>query len=122
MKKSEFLQAVQAELDNIKAKATKKEIKKLDFSKLLYFDRENCIYGLMTGECQSERARELQPKHYSAGFCRGESFSKQIITKGNQFTPLEIYLYIVANKYEDRSKKHKEIIQYLKGEIKTIEL
>jgi hypothetical protein len=121
MKKAEFLQLVQIELDNIKEKATEEEIGNLDF---VGFNQEmprNCIYGQMTGECDSDRAHELQVKTFSDigfdWFC-GEflTFSSQSMEKGNEFTYLEKYLFMV------KSPQHEKIIQYLKSEINTIKL
>lgn len=116
MKKVEFLSLVQNELDTIKAKATKEEIKKLDFIKFVHSSRHECIYGLMTGNCKSERAKELYPKMFNSApkWVQYEAFSKQSYKKGGCFTPLEKYLYMVDE------NQHFKIIQYLKNKIKTI--
>jgi len=58
IKKTEFLQAVEAEVHAIKLHATTDEIEKL----LSSFDgenRANCVYGQLTGSCESPRAKEL---------------------------------------------------------------
>lgn len=124
MKKSEFLVLVQNELDTIKAKATKEEIEQLSMSRFDYSKPEKCIYGLMTGNCYSDRAKELYPKQYSnieIHPYNGENyfpFKKQSYSKKGdvKFTPLEKYLYMV------NAPQHEKIIQYLRNEIETIKL
>lgn len=121
MKKSEFLLEVKAELDNIKSKATQEEISKLDFNGFDHKYNDTCIYGQMTGWCNSDRAKELSPKVYKTitktvieGYL---PFSKQnMSTNEKRYTALEKYLYMV------KRPMHEKIISYLKGEIDTIEL
>lgn len=117
MKKADFLLEVMAELDNIKAKATKEEIGRLNLESFNPNSPTKCIYGLMTGECFSNRAKELTPKTYdSIGW--GNSFGRQQFTKGNMecFTALEKYLYMV------KEATHAKIIDYLKGSTSVLEL
>lgn len=124
MKKAEFLQEVQAELDTIKTRATKKEIARLNFDNFNHESIRGCIYGQMTGGCNSERALQLQGKKYDEIKMDGElfskeepiSFSKQDFKKGDYFTSLEKYLYMVE------APQHDKVIQYLKGEVSTIKL
>jgi hypothetical protein len=118
MKKSEFLAMVQEELDTIKTKATKEEIGKLELSKFSHRSRYECIYGLMTGICKSDRAKEIFGKTFDniPKWIDYQPFSKQSLKKGNNFTPLEKYLYMV-DEYQ-----HIKIIQYLKNIIETISL
>lgn len=135
MDKQEFLQEVQEELDNIKTKATKKEINNLKFKDLMHDSSSSCIYGLLTGDCKSDRAKELSPKNYY--YVQLDEFEKDpwaILTNDNfypfeeqdfktssvigygVFTALEKYLFMVD------PLKHKQIIKYLKGTLKTINL
>ena len=119
MKKEEFLQMVKDELDTIKTTATKNEIQRLDFKIFDEASSELCIYGQMTSHCSSARAFELMPKKFE--FFAGESFSfvpfsKISFREGTKFTALEKYLVMVDK------KMHKQIIQYLKGEINVINL
>jgi len=62
MKKSEFLKDVKHEIDMLKKHATKEELSKLDFYKFNYKSGFQCIYGQMTGTCESKRAEELMGK------------------------------------------------------------
>lgn len=122
--KKQFLKEVVAELDTIREKATKEELKRLDFNKFRFYKPENCIYGQLTGNCHSIRAAVIMPKSYSGiTSINGNiekinpiDFSQLDTGRGRLFTALEQYLYIVD------SDKHREILQYLKGEIKTIEI
>lgn len=117
MKKSEFLLEVMAELDNIKAKATKEELSRLNIESFYVNSPNMCIYGLMTGICTSNRAKELSPKvYYSVG--SGNSFAEQSFYKMGHpcFTALEKYLYMV------RKPTHSKIIDYLTGKIAKIQL
>lgn len=120
MKKEKFIKKVQKELDNIKAKATPEEIAKLEFKKFQHDSGSACIYGLMTGDCDSDRALEIQPKKYAdidgCGWDSGYEFEKQSYEKGTDFTALEKYLFMVER------PKHKEIIKYLKGKTDSVNL
>lgn len=115
MKKSTFFKEVKVELDAIKKNATQEEIQKLDFTDFNHQKVGRCIYGQMTGYCFSKRANEIQKKKYKdLGFIIDTSFEGHNFTKGNKYTALEKYLFMVS------PDKHLEIIQYLKGEINEI--
>ena len=58
IKKTEFLQAVEAEVHAIKLHATTKEIGRL-LSKFNGQTQTKCVYGQLTGSCESSRAKEL---------------------------------------------------------------
>ena len=123
MKKSKFLQLVKEELDNIKLNATQDEIDSLDFGAFSSEYSQYCIYGQMTGLCDSDRARELTPKGYlTRNYELGGSFTAQGIVRGSLFTPMEIYLVMVSEEHSDRTEKHREIIDYLKGRQDSIKL
>lgn len=130
MKKSEFLVMVQNELDTIKKIATPKEIRKLNFGTFAYNEGGSCIYGQMTGYCESPRAKMIMPKVFenvqkdnleiddeedkTTYSFREQDFMPTMSNYG--FTPLEKYLYMVGG------AMHKKIIKYLKGEIDSINL
>ena len=108
---------VQHELYTIKTNATIQEINKLNFNEFSHNRPAYCIYGQMTGKCDSERAKELYQKMFDdVPYDEYVPYSKQSFKKGKEFTPLEKYLYMV------HSSKHKEIIQYLKNDICNIKL
>ena len=53
---------VKDEAENLKKYALPRELAKLSFSKLFPWAYNKCIYGQMTGNCHSERAKELLSK------------------------------------------------------------
>ncbi len=122
MRKKDFLAEVMNEIEIIKTKATPSEIGKLNIDSFNHTIFRLCIYGLMTGDCDSVRALDMYPKQYAA--INGNDtkdytpFTKQNMARGsfNGFTPLEKYLYMV------KRPMHKKIISYLKGETQSIKL
>lgn len=120
MNRKEFLEAVVAEIENIKLNATKEEKDKLNKESFEHFTVSKCIYGQMTGMCDSARAVELTPKSYERTTYRwtlAESkFSDLEFEHGESFTALEKYLYIISP--EERF----HIIDYIKGETKTLNI
>jgi hypothetical protein len=122
MKKVEFLLEVKAELDNIKAKATKEELSNLNIDRFNHNRNSRCIYGQMTGDCDSRRAMELAPKIYHRlgdgdkhGFAK-QDFQKREGLNQNYYTALEKYLFMV------KKPTHSKIIDYLTGKINNIQL
>lgn len=117
MKKSKFIKEVLIELEGIKARATKEEINRLNFD---HRKPAYCIYGQMTGTCNSDRAIEIYGKNYEEISREYNEdlviFDKQDFSKGNWFTALEKYLFMVE------APVHEEIIKFLKGEVETIKL
>ena len=57
--KEQFLADVVAEAIALKKNATPEEIGRLDFDTLRPENKERCIYGQMTGDCDSLRAIDL---------------------------------------------------------------
>lgn len=114
-----FLSKVKREIKHIKKHATEDEKSLLNFSDFNHTSRFECIYGQMTGECDSERALALYPKKYIS--CGGVfdyhiPFEKHSFEKGTQFTPLEKYLYMV------KSDVHQHIIEYIRGEVNRLKI
>lgn len=122
MKKSVFLIAVIAEIKRIKRLATDEEIAKLNFSRFEHWSSCDCIYGQMTGHCDSKRANEIMPKkfadvdaeHSTIHVNHKYKFSDQSFKKGTYFTALEKYLYMCPK------TTHKHIFDFLKGKTKTL--
>lgn len=118
MKKTEFLQMVLQEADHLREHATDEEKGKLDFSKLQITEAQHCIYGQMTGVCDSLRAFELYGKLFDGHGGGYETFS-QLLHDGvfnpadeKEFalTPIEVYITM-------KGSKNKSLISYIKGEI-----
>jgi len=123
MKKSTFLEHVETEATHIRENATNEEINKLDFDYLDPEHVEHCIYGQMTGKCDSERARELTPKSfrstpalgYKESFTKWDKFRRQPTRSFGKFvgfTHLEVYIMLKGAKTE-------ELLKYIKGVNKT---
>jgi hypothetical protein len=105
---------VTAELQHLKENATPEELARLNYDTFIPFSSVNDLYGQMTGNCFSERAKELYPKKY--GHLERLKDKKEVF-KYNFFvdkfyTPLEYYSSL-------KKAKNKKIIQYLKGEINS---
>lgn len=121
----EFKKEVKREMDLIILHQTKEKINKLDFSELDSSDSNLCIYGQMEGCCDYQSAIDLFSKTCRFMYrCLDYLYDlEEIDTKLNYkesikefcFSPLEVYIYQAGAKNED-------VIKYLKGEIKTIEL
>ena len=130
MKKSKFLKEVMTEINHLRNNATPEEKDRLDFESFIQTSSRQCIYGQMTGHCNSIRAKELYPKTYyyiknKAGEYHPNGylpFSKHEFKDGDRVTPLEKYLYMCANRDGTKSKTHRHIIDYIKGNRKTLKL
>lgn len=115
MTKDEFLKEVIKEVKTIKKKATKEELANLDINK---FNPDNvylCIYGMLTGDCNSFRARELYQKCLVDIDKKKNIEQLNIHSESGYFTLLEQYL--ISN-----PKNYHNIIPYLKGEEKQLKI
>jgi len=97
------------ELHALKKNATPSEIALLDIKTFKAYTKNQCIYGQMTGSCDSARAKELTPKTTNL-----YNHDRAV------FTPLEVYLLRLPR--EAKKSTHKRIINFLKGGQKTITL
>lgn len=121
MKKREFVKMVIDEIEAIKVRATDEEKSKLDFSKFNHRNIRDCIYGQMTGSCDSKRAKEIMGKKFEdiepeVIISKLSSFESQSFNIGSWFTSLEKYLYMVG------PEVHLDIIEYIKGLTQTLKL
>ncbi len=94
------------EIETIRQHATEEEKARLNWEDFHPSSDENCIYGLMTGHCDSVRARQL---------ARMSGNEKSIHPAGwsYQVSPMEIFIH-------DHEELNFEIIQYIKGEINEL--
>lgn len=114
---------VKIEAANLLKYAKKSELDKLNINTLMPSSIKYCVYGQMTGNCESKRAYELFYK-CNKYFVSYHEFKKadSVDTKAKQasyFSPIEWFLF------EDKSaggKDTKTLIKYLKGENKTLKL
>jgi hypothetical protein len=109
---------VRKEAEALKIHATKEERERLDIANLNAVDPEKCIYGLLTGECDSDRADELiqacnkillQYEPCSENLMVVEGFKKW------RWSPIEVYI----GKEESNNAS---LISFLRGETETLEL
>lgn len=112
--RKEFLKEVKTEIRNIRKNATDEEKGKLDFYSFVCDSSCDCIYGQMTGNCNSKRANILTPKSYK--FLTRQPSVVPFLDKGKDYTALEKYLLIV------KPVTHRKIIDYIKGEITTLKI
>jgi hypothetical protein len=98
--------------------ATKEELGRLDFEVLDPNHPERCIFGLMTGECDSDRASELI-QLCTKVFLKNKDCSDEIeVTdkfKKWKWSPIEVYIMRPEARNEN-------LIAFLKGETDNLEL
>lgn len=115
--KKQFLEDVAAEATALKEHATAEELAKLDFSNLSANDVARCVYGQMTGYCDSERASILimqcAPKLYNALYDGQTHPIKDFETF--YWSPIEKYIL-------GDDAKNANLIAFLKGERKDLVL
>lgn len=112
------------EANHLRKYATDKEKSKLDFDTLDIADPTLCIYGQMTDNCHSDRAKELFDKKFSAigrqceddiraGCVLFTDWIKEDKSWSNLiFSPIEVYITL-------KGSKNEQLIHYIKGEINT---
>jgi hypothetical protein len=109
---------VRKEAEALREHATKDELGRLDIEQVDPTDPERCYYGLMTGECDSDRASELIQKcttvflintHYENEVEVSEGFKKY------KYSPIEYYIGLPK-------AKNKSLIAFLRGETDNLEL
>ncbi len=138
--KKQFLADVMHEIDALKANADENEINKLNFENFDPISPSHCIYGQMTGNCCSPRAKELMDK-----CCIRELDLTKIDGDINERDFIEVkemvngaysgrtwrndgngrsyyYLSSLEGYIQLGHSKNKGIIAYLKGERKTLSL
>lgn len=125
-KKRTLRSLVKKEADKLKRFATQEEIAKLNFGKLEPTNRNECIYGQMTGDCYSGRANELivecaervysVNKHDNAMDKNNRLNGAPTIKKTTDrkywyHSPIEMFIAYDKNK----GVNSKRLIDYLKG-------
>ena len=140
MKKQDFLEEVRREIKAIKEHATLEEINLLDINYLNATSPEYCIYGQLTGSCESLRAKTLMQKgcvrvvnttgsnlafdiegstfqnikKYINGLFKGKGWGGRS-RNYSYLSALECYIML-------KGAKNANIIAYLKGEKETLNL
>jgi hypothetical protein len=108
-------EAVYAEIEHIKAVATKSELRRLTVKLLNPLSDYECIYGLMTGDCKSLRAFEITGGlKFKSERIMTSRLSPTTIVYGadhaleRKFTPLELHI-------AEYSQDIRGIVAYLRG-------
>lgn len=121
-----FPKLVIEEAKALRRHATKEEKELLQFCNLSPSNRMKCVYGLMTGECYSNRATELIEKCakrvYKANHIPSCIERKDLngSPKGEDrcgyWSPIEVFIA----KNGDGSEMNRRLISFIKGEIKSL--
>lgn len=137
--RKQLAELVKAEAKKLRALATPQEKKNLNINTLDPNAIWSCIYGQMTGSCDSQRSIELIRascpiviKFNLKKHIKGTPYRLGVISKsknGNQitkgriyqdearyFSPIEMFILREENKESNNAK----LIKYLKGETKTL--
>ena len=133
----ELFSLIQQESDLLKIYATQEEIGKLDV-RTLENTRTKCVYGQMTGSCDSKRAIELIQKCCSRVYTvttKPQINGSPLEEKRNDelgalkyFSPIETLICITSMKspgpfgFLVDSQNIKDLIAYLKGEKEQLTL
>ena len=109
---------VRKEAEALRAHATKDERERLDIDKLDPANIYLCIYGMCTGNCESDRASQLIKK-CAPIYITSESDPNHMKTttefRGYHWSPIEYYIGFPE-------AKNANLISYLRGETDTLTL
>lgn len=118
----ELKELVREEARNLREKATKEELARLDIKTLYPSSITECIYGMITGDCFSDRAVSLIRQCCSQVIEGGSiSYSEEIIGSPIDYKRIEFWSPIEKYITEDEGN-NANLIAYLKGETDTLEL
>lgn len=125
MRKDILIKRVKEEAKKLRKLATKEELKNLSFVFLNPCSAQNCIYGQMTGNCNSERALALIESSCDRVYdwvCQSKfklngSLNREIRSlRGYQYSAIEAFIILPENK----ELNNRILIEYLRGERKTL--
>lgn len=123
---------VRKEAEALRVHATAAELEMIEFNSLKSDDRTACIYGLMTGDCYSERAAHLIDKcaitHFEGLPEDMEEVSRYLTEKPKYFldTRVDPWLPSTFSAIESYiclpEADTANLIAYLRGETENLEL
>lgn len=123
----EFPELVIEEATALREHATTEEKNNLNFNRLVPDNDYSCIYGQMTGYCFSRRASELIQKScqkvYTAfkipAYTTEQNLNGTPIGRERHeyWSPIEVF---ITGKRDDQEELNRRLIQFIKGEIKTL--
>ena len=139
--KKQFLADVEHEIRMLKEHATQEEVEKLDFQLFNPRRSDGCIYGQMTGECDTPRAKELMDKacirvlDFGPGYDLEDcssfiaikeningSYTGQDWYSGDNIERHMFYLSSLEGYICFKNAKKEHIIDFLKGKVETLKL
>ena len=123
-------QLVTEEETKLRENATQDEINNLSFDRLDTQSRVACIYGQLTGNCDSSRARELMNKSCTRVYSRGQKYSISLLQdskingplteemgRSYFFSPIEVFIDQPRNQ---KNGNNGQLIDFIKGEIDVL--
>lgn len=126
-----FPKLVIEEATNLREFATERERANLEFTELRPNQKSDCVYGLMTGHCDSPRAQELIKKCcrrvykaldgiYSKDEGKLNPLNGSPVEKDRDtyWSPIEVF--IVRDMRENDSKNNRKLLSFIKGEIDNL--
>lgn len=125
MRKDILKKRVKEEAKKLRKLATKEELRKLSFDDLNPSVSEECIYGQMTGHCNSKRSllligsccNRVYDWRIKGGFkLNGSLDTKKRESLVWQYSAIETFILQSENKKEN----NRILIDYLRGERKTL--
>ena len=118
---------VKKEAKNLKEKAKKSELNRLNFEELNPNSVFSCIYGQMTGDCMDLRSKSLIVKCASRVYNHDETGDTlrrnkingvpKIEERNKYWSPIEVF---IANQTNQKNGNVKMLVDYLKDERKTL--
>lgn len=110
----------------LRERATPGELAKLNFEWLDYANPKTCIYGQMTGNCYSDRAKNLivlcAERIYEKRFTGSNSLTSNVLggaptieARWDYFSPIEMFIYRAP------TKSIKSMISFLQGTSNSLD-
>lgn len=122
-----FPKLVIDEAKALREHATEEEKSRLKLELFNAEDDNRCIYGLMTGKCFTSRAKELIEKSCQKVYKRETiphytrpshlNGSPVGMSRFDYWSPIEVF---IASRKDGQAEANKKLIQFIKGEIKTL--
>jgi len=116
----QYLKAVRKEILNLKKHASKKDLKNLDFESFDPKGVGNCIYGKMYGYCRSGSAMTMINKCCHKHSVKTPTDRKEFGKKEDIMEYRTTHISMLEAYIIDYPQHNKQILQYLRGERKTL--
>ncbi len=121
----ELFLVVRQEANNLLKYATSDELSKLNFKRLDASRRDECIYGQMTGHCDSRRSMELMElsaeRVFYAANTPAESNelngSPKDLPRYHYWSPIEVF---ISKRENMNNGNNAQLVSFLRGKRKTL--